>query len=74
MKKSNSLLLILFLACGISVQSQTIKAIGSGNQFMTFATAEQMSDQSDLLRDNKLVINTNIPELLRRPENNDIRI
>ena len=68
MKNIKFLLLNLLLVCGISVQSQTNLVKDSGNQFLAFASAEQMSDQSDLLRDNKLGINTNIPELLRRPE------
>ena len=74
MKNIKFLLLNLLLVCGISVQSQTNLVKDSGNQFLAFASAEQMSDQSDLLRDNKLGINTNIPELLRRPENNEVRI
>ena len=74
MKKFNSLLLILLLACGISVQSQTNKVTDLGNQFLSFATAEQMSDRSELLTESKLGINNTIPELLRRPENNEIRI
>jgi predicted acyl esterase len=82
MNKFKHLLLAFFLSGAITAQAQTNNSIGTGNQFISYSGAKNNPNYmyaSETLFSNGVngsehSIRNNIPELLRKPLKNEIKI
>lgn len=82
MNKLKFLLFAVFLSGAISTQGQTGKTLGTGNLFSSYSAGSINQNQmyasdavfSERFNNPDPAVRNNIPELLRKPLNNEIKI